>query len=132
MNALPRDDDGRLTAYAWPGGYPVYYVTADSGALCPDCARMAEAEGLAGDPEDPQWYIVAADINWEDADLYCDHCSERIESAYADDDPLIMCEACGADILQSEAHWRDTDTDGRVPLCARCHSLTCSGDEPED
>ena len=25
------------------------------------------------------------DVNWEDAELYCDHCSKRIESAYAED-----------------------------------------------
>jgi hypothetical protein len=39
-----RDEAGKLITYAWPGGYPVFYVTADAGILCPDCARMAEAE----------------------------------------------------------------------------------------
>lgn len=85
-NKLPRDDDGQLTAYAWPGGYPVYYVTKDCGVLCPDCARMADREGLTGDPDDSQWFIVGTDINWEDPDLTCDHCSKRIESAYAEDE----------------------------------------------
>lgn len=90
MNAqtteLPRDDDGQLTAYAWPGGYPVYYVTRDCSVLCPDCARMAEKDGLAGNPDDAQWCIVGAGANYEDPDLFCDHCSKRIESAYADDE----------------------------------------------
>lgn len=83
---LPRDDDGKFTAYAWPGGYPLYYITKDGGVLCGKCAREAEAEGLTSDPGDPQWYIVAAEVNWEDTSLYCDHAGERIESAYAEDD----------------------------------------------
>lgn len=76
---------GQLVDYAWPGGYPVYYITDDGGTLCPDCARMAEREGLTGTPGDG-WDIVAADVNWEDPDLACDHCYERIESAYTEDE----------------------------------------------
>jgi hypothetical protein len=30
------------------------------------------------------WRIVAYDVNWEDADLTCDHTGEKIESAYAE------------------------------------------------
>lgn len=85
-NELPRDEDGRLMAYAWPGGYPVYYIVKDGGVLCPDCARMAEREGLADDPDDAQWCIIGADINWEASGLTCDHCGKRIESAYAEDE----------------------------------------------
>lgn len=83
---LPRDDDGQLTVYAWPGGYPVYFVTADGGTLCAECARRADDAGLTRDPDDAQWYIVAGDVNWEDTSLECDDCSERIASAYGDDD----------------------------------------------
>lgn len=90
MNQLPRYDTekgentGALMAYAWPGGYPIYYIVADCGVLCPKCANMAEAEGLANNPDDKQWHIVQADVNYEDNSLYCDHCSERIERAYAE------------------------------------------------
>jgi hypothetical protein len=35
---------------------------------------------------DKQWQVVAYDVNWEDASLYCEHTSERIESAYAEPD----------------------------------------------
>ena len=86
MNRLPRDDDGQLSKWAWPGGYPVFYVCRDSGVLCPDCAREAEKEGLTGDEYDPQWNIVAAEVNWEDPELFCDNCGGRIESAYAEDE----------------------------------------------
>jgi hypothetical protein len=42
-STLPRDDDGQLSQWAWPGGYPLYYMVEDGGALCPTCARIAEA-----------------------------------------------------------------------------------------
>jgi hypothetical protein len=28
--------------------------------------------------------VEALDVNWEDPDLFCDHCGNRIESAYAE------------------------------------------------
>ena len=31
--------EGELVSYAWPGGYPVIYITEDNGVLCPDCAN---------------------------------------------------------------------------------------------
>jgi hypothetical protein len=86
---LPRDDDGQLSAFAWPGGYPLYYLTEDGGVLCPEDARMAERDKLAEYDDgtfDPQWHIIAADANWEDPEMYCDHCGNRIPSAYAEDD----------------------------------------------
>ena len=29
--------------YAWPGGYPLYYVTTDGAALCADCMTKERA-----------------------------------------------------------------------------------------
>jgi len=82
----PRNDDGTLVSHTWPDGYPVVYLTADSGVLCADCANMAEREGLSGNPHDPQWNIVAYEIHFEGAPYYCDHCCAKIESAYGDQD----------------------------------------------
>lgn len=80
-----RLENGNYQAYAWPGGYPLYYVCADNGVLCSDCVNEhKELDSSA----DPQWNIIAADINYEDSALYCDHCNERIESAYAEDTKL--------------------------------------------
>ena len=64
-----------LPGYAWPGGYPMYYLDAENNVLCVKCAN---------DNDDYNAAITGADVNWEDANLHCDHCSERIESAYAD------------------------------------------------
>lgn len=76
----------RNGAYAWPGGYPLYFVCDDGGALCCDCAKMERRnilESLARGISDG-WRVCGVDVNWEDAELVCDHCGERIESAYGD------------------------------------------------
>ena len=73
-------------AYAWPGGYPTYYVCQDGGILSFDAAHenkdlICEAmeEGF-----EAEWVVVAQQINWEDGNLICDHSNKRIESAYAE------------------------------------------------
>jgi hypothetical protein len=74
--------------YAWPGGYPQYFITRDGAALsfqaAIDNADLIR-ESIADDCNDG-WQVVAIDVNWEDADLYCDHTNARIESAYAEED----------------------------------------------
>ena len=69
--------------YAWPGGYPTFAITDDGAALCPTCCKEEEetiAESFPGDG----WHVIAQEINWEDPELLCDHCGERIESAYTE------------------------------------------------
>lgn len=73
--------------YAWPGGYPLYVVMDDGEALSVAAAREnwrkivhETLHGLRGG-----WRAVGVDINWEDAELYCAHTGERIESAYGDE-----------------------------------------------
>ena len=80
--------------YAWPGGYPLYLVMTDGGALCIDCAK-AEYHNIADSTVkgiNDGWNAAAADINWEDSDLTCDHCNKPIESAYGDDKPKYTFE----------------------------------------
>jgi hypothetical protein len=72
--------------YAWPGGYPLFFICDDGGALCCACVKTERRniiESVAHQSRDG-WRVVAADINWEDNDLNCDHCNKRIESAYGD------------------------------------------------
>ena len=81
-NATPKiltmlDDDGELPAFAWPGGYPLFYLDSENNVLCPKCAN---------DNDEYSAQLIDCDANWEDPLLYCDHCSERIPSAYAEDD----------------------------------------------
>lgn len=75
--------------YAWPGGYPLYFICADGGALSFAAAaaeRQNVLDALRDDDRHSGWAVAAVDVNWEDASLYCAHTSQRIESAYAEDD----------------------------------------------
>ncbi len=72
--------------YAWPGGYPLYFVCDDGAALCCNCVKKERRnilESIASKARDG-WRVVGLDINYEDTDLFCDHCSETIESAYGE------------------------------------------------
>lgn len=71
--------------YAWPGGYPYYFITAGGNALSfRAVAQYAESErGKITLDEDDK--IIAVDINWEDNDLICEQTGSKIESAYSDD-----------------------------------------------
>ena len=71
-HALPRDSDGSLTAYAWPGGYPVLYLSRDGCTLCPSCADDDGAWDPAVD------YFVA----YEGEPVSCDDCGSETETAY--------------------------------------------------
>ena len=84
-----RMENGKLPAYAWPGGYPLFYVCADNGVLCPSCANRENGSIADTDrkkQDDPQWLIVDSSVNWEDDSLFCDHCNARIESAYGEEE----------------------------------------------
>jgi hypothetical protein len=65
--------NGKLRSYTAIGAYPLTYLTA-SAVLCPQCASA----NLRA--------VTIAAINWEDPDLYCDECGDRVESAYAESD----------------------------------------------
>ncbi len=74
--------------YAWPGGYPLYIVMADGESLCVECGKREYkllAQACRDKDKTGGWLPYAPDVNWEDPDLYCCHCEERIESAYAED-----------------------------------------------
>lgn len=92
--------------WAWPGGYPIFYVCRDSGVLCPDCAN--ENIKLTTDPDaESDWAIEGADINWEDRFLTCDHCNKFIESAYVEDEPPD--DSDDGQALASAGHGTDED-----------------------
>ncbi len=72
--------------YAWPGGYPLYLVTSDGECLCMGCGKKEYRQivwAIRHNTSDG-WKVEAAAINWEDPDLFCAHCDNRIESAYAE------------------------------------------------
>jgi hypothetical protein len=101
-STLPRLESGELQSYAWPGGYPIYYLDGFNCVICPDCANKTETEyrldllsdlcNWAIDPDDDGTYFDRRDrareagVNYEDSSLYCEACNCRIESAYGDDE----------------------------------------------
>lgn len=73
--------------YAWPGGYPLYFVTDDGAALSFKAVRgnrRAILSSIAHGSKDG-WRVVGVDVNWEDEDLLCDHTGEKIPSAYGEE-----------------------------------------------
>jgi hypothetical protein len=70
--------------YAWPGGYPRYFIMSDGGAISFEGARANRRLILAAiaDQDRSGWCVVGCDINYEDPDLICDATGKRIESAY--------------------------------------------------
>lgn len=81
----------RAGQYAWPGGYPQYFITSDGAALSFEAAKgnlglilRAIHEGL-----NDGWRVVGIDVNWEDGTLTCDHTGKPIECAYGEEpDPM--------------------------------------------
>ena len=86
MNLSEIKNELRLGEYAWPGGYPKYFIASDGESLSYDSVRSnwknivwSHLNGVRDD-----WHIQAVDINWEDDNLYCAHSGNRIESAYGE------------------------------------------------
>lgn len=72
---LFRDEDGKFISYAWPGGYPVLYVTRDNLTICPTCANR---------DVDMSQEVIAGFVFEEGAPHKCEDCGEFVESAYGD------------------------------------------------
>jgi hypothetical protein len=61
--------------FAWPGGYPIVFLTDDGDCLCAECAkRVFIMEKID----------VSADCYYEGPAMFCDGCNREIESAYGD------------------------------------------------
>ena len=78
--------------YAWPGGYPLAVVMADGECLCTECTRkewrliVRNTLMTARDWPDNSWCVAGAEVNWENPDLYCAHCNDKIQSVYGEND----------------------------------------------
>lgn len=74
--------------YAWPGGYPFYFVCSDGESIA---FKVAEKEAslirdsVISQDDTGGWLVVAMEINWEGANMYCVQSGQKIESAYGGD-----------------------------------------------
>src|SRR5262245_55360529 len=76
IRKLREENDGKLPAYAWPGGYPLVYVTRGGSTLGADCDRKNTGE------DGP---VEGGEVHWEGGPEVCDECNAEVASA--DDDP---------------------------------------------
>jgi len=83
-NTKDLKDAIRAGKYAWPGGYPCYFITSWGDPLSFEAVR--ENFYLVLDAVKHQyadgWCVVGVEVNWEDQDLICAHTGKKIESAY--------------------------------------------------
>lgn len=81
MDTLPRDDDGQLSAYAWPGGYPIYYLDYDNSLICAECARRSDQNPEEITRFKPREYGIFE----EDGYMVCENCGQVIGTAPEED-----------------------------------------------
>jgi len=77
----------RAGEFAWPGGYQMFFITADGAPLSFQTVR-AEFHHIVWDIRNKcstGWRVCAVDINYEDGELFDAHTGERIPAAYCDD-----------------------------------------------
>lgn len=78
----------RMGSYTSIGCYPIFFATSDGEAMHPKCVRenyRQVSSAIRHNETYDSWHVFGCDINYEDASMYCAHCNERIESAYAED-----------------------------------------------
>lgn len=71
--------------WAWPGGYPHYFVLADGEALSFEAAKQNAGlirDAVIAKDMHSDWAVTSMQVNWEDPQLFCAHTEARIECAY--------------------------------------------------
>lgn len=76
----------RAGPYAWPGGYPLFIGNECGETLHFECVKENLSSVIYDLRNNHRFGPLYCEINYENTDLYCDCCSEKIESAYGDDD----------------------------------------------
>jgi hypothetical protein len=72
--------NGKLPAFAWPGGYPMAYVTEGGDTLCADCATAELTSWRVNESDDPPaaWLSFGNDTDYPETDERCDNCGRVI------------------------------------------------------
>ena len=74
---LLKNNDDKLPAYAFPGGYPIAYIDGYNSEVCRDCAQVLLGDEYGQAPI--SWYI-----HHEGAPVFCSECNVETESAYGE------------------------------------------------
>lgn len=86
--ALKLADTLAESPYSSVGSYPLFAVTSDGAALRHRCCK-SERESIGTTTGSDGWNVIGIQPNWEHPDLHCDHCGDRIESAYAEPENVL-------------------------------------------
>lgn len=77
----------RAGPYAWPGGYPTYFIAADGEPLCHNCVKRNFKQTVYETYRPRQgdmFRVVGQEINYEDNNMHCAHCEQQIPAAYGE------------------------------------------------
>ena len=76
----------RSGEFAWPGGYPLYFITDDGEALSFEAVRenIKSVIWSMRHKVNDGWRVIGCEVNWEDDSMTCAHTGEPIESAYGE------------------------------------------------
>jgi hypothetical protein len=127
-NGIPRTYDypvtyGSLDTYAWPGGYPIYYLDKRGDVLCPKCAQAI----LEARRADDLLLALGADGEFvRDEDEYGWHW-ERSDVLSA------MRDAIGAESTRDVPTVYDVHYEGAPLTCEECQAeIESAYGDPDD
>jgi hypothetical protein len=77
----------RAGQYAWPGGYPLYFICDDGAALSFDSVKDNLAQVICAIRHGLRdgWRVIGCEINYEDNELTCEHSGKPIPAAYGEE-----------------------------------------------
>lgn len=80
LNCDDQGKPGELPAFAWPGGYTMFYVTENGDELCADCAAAELRLWQNNESDDPPANAGAygATDDYPTYDVWCDNCGKVI------------------------------------------------------
>lgn len=125
-----------LDTFAWPGGYPLFYLFTDGGCICPECANanIEEIDAAMRDPRGNRahssgcggWAIDGFDVNYEE-ELSCDNCGEAIPAAYVTEEEFAARSAVDCSCPQvwaghGEPRPDPKRVDADCPVHGACHA----------
>jgi len=87
--------EGEWSSWAWPGGYPLSYITSDGGELCPGCMNESTnpIHFMNEDNNNDGWLVVDAYSGAEtDEEMSCDHCNKVMQEAFKETAAVTITE----------------------------------------
>lgn len=80
LNCDDQGKPGELPAFAWPGGYAMFYLTDGNDTLCAECATAELRRWHSNESDDPPvaYGAFGATEDYPDTDERCDNCNKII------------------------------------------------------